>query len=141
MTFQRPAARLIAFACVHNVGRSQMAAAFFSTLADSAKATAAPAGTEPATHVHSEVVQAMRQIALDLTGARPGQLTEELAASALLLVGCSEACGAVSGPARDDWPFPVAKGQLPRVSARSGTRSRRAYSISSRRGAACVGER
>ena len=52
----------VLFACVHNAGRSQMAAVLFNALADPAKARAVSAGTEPADHVHPEVVAAMREV-------------------------------------------------------------------------------
>ena len=56
----------VLFACIHNAGRSQMAAAFFNALADPAKARAISAGTEPAERVHPEVVDAMREVGIDL---------------------------------------------------------------------------
>jgi arsenate reductase len=103
----------LVFACVHNAGRSQMAAAFFNQRADPAKAQARSAGTEPAERVHPEVVEAMREVGLDLSSARPQRLTPELAASASLLVtmGCGEACPYVPGLAREDWPLDDPKGQ------------------------------
>lgn len=103
----------IIFACVHNAGRSQMAAAFFNQLADPAKARAASAGTQPGEHVHPEVVVAMREEGLDLAGAKPRLLTLELAEGASLLVtmGCGEACPVVPGLRRADWPLPDPKGQ------------------------------
>ena len=51
----------VIFACVHNAGRSQMAAALFELLADPAKARAISAGTQPGERVHPEVVQVMRE--------------------------------------------------------------------------------
>jgi arsenate reductase (thioredoxin) len=103
----------VIFACVHNAGRSQMAAAFFSTLADPTRAEAVSAGTEPGDRVHSEVVQVMREIGIDLSANRPHQLTDELARGASLLVtmGCREACPYVPGLKRDDWPLPDPKGR------------------------------
>jgi arsenate reductase (thioredoxin) len=103
----------VIFACVHNAGRSQMAAAFFSALADPARAEAVSAGTEPGDRVHSEVVQVMREIGIDLSANRPHQLTDELARGASLLVtmGCREACPYVPGLKRDDWPLPDPKGR------------------------------
>ena len=106
-----PGERLL-FACVHNAGRSQMAAAFFNQRADPRKARARSAGTEPAERVHPEVVEAMREVALDLTAARPQRLTRELAAESSLLVtmGCGEACPYVPGLPREDWPLDDPKG-------------------------------
>jgi arsenate reductase len=103
----------VVFACVHNAGRSQMAAAFFNLLADPARARAVSAGTDPGPGVHPEVVAAMREKGLDLAQARPQRLTPELTAGAQLLVtmGCGEACPALPGLARDDWPLADPKGQ------------------------------
>jgi arsenate reductase len=105
----------VVFACVHNAGRSQMAAAFFDALADPARARALSAGTEPAERVHPEVVEAMREVGLDLSRAAPRRLTDELARRALLLVtmGCGEACPAVPGLRREDWPLDDPKGRAP----------------------------
>ena len=104
---------LVVFACVHNAGRSQMAAAFFNAAADPGKARALSAGTEPATRVHPEVVAAMGEIGIDVSGAVPRRLTADLAAGARLLVtmGCGDRCPYIPGAARDDWPLPDPRGQ------------------------------
>lgn len=101
------------FACVHNAGRSQMAAAFFNLYADPAGCRAISAGTQPALHVHPEVVEAMREIGIDLSSATPQKLTNELArtASVLITMGCGEACPFVPGLRRLDWPLLDPKGQ------------------------------
>ena len=103
----------VIFACVHNAGRSQMAAAFFNHLADAASARAVSAGTQPAARVHPEVVAVMKEIGIDLAGAQPQKLTEALARDADLLVtmGCGDECPYVPGLRRDDWPLPDPKGQ------------------------------
>jgi len=103
----------VIFACVHNAGRSQMAAAFFNQLADPSRACALSAGTQPAAHVHPEVVAVMREAGIDLASAQPRQLTDELAASAQLLVtmGCGENCPVVPRLRREDWHLPDPKGQ------------------------------
>ena len=105
--------KTVLFACVHNAGRSQMAAALFNKLADPVKARAISAGTEPGPHVHPEVVTAMREIGTELAAARPQKLTDELAATASLLVtmGCGEACPVVPGLKRMDWPLEDPKGR------------------------------
>jgi protein-tyrosine-phosphatase/N-acetylglutamate synthase-like GNAT family acetyltransferase len=107
------APRTVLFACVHNAGRSQMAAALFNRVADSSKARALSAGTDPGTRVHPEVVEAMRELGVDLSAGQPQRLTDELAASATMLVtmGCGEACPVVPGLARDDWPLEDPKGK------------------------------
>ncbi len=101
------------FACVHNAGRSQMAAAIFNKLADPRKASAISAGTRPATRVHPEVVDAMRELGVDLRNVVPKKLTDELAGKAdiLITMGCGEECPVVPGVARDDWPLEDPKGQ------------------------------
>jgi arsenate reductase len=103
----------VIFACVHNAGRSQMAAAFFNQLADPTQAQAVSAGTQPADRVHPEVAEAMREAGIDLAGSTPRLLTAELAAGARLLVtmGCGESCPVVPGLQREDWPLADPKGQ------------------------------
>jgi arsenate reductase len=105
--------KTVLFACVHNAGRSQMAAAIFDRLADPAKARAMSAGTEPGARVHPEVVDVMREIGVDLTNVVPTKLTDDLAAEANLLVtmGCGEACPLVPGVERDDWALEDPKGR------------------------------
>jgi arsenate reductase (thioredoxin) len=103
----------VLFACIHNAGRSQMAAAWFNALADRTKAEAVSAGTEPGTRVHPEVVQAMREVDIELEGLQPQKLTDELAAKASILItmGCGEACPHVPGIRRMDWPLEDPKGK------------------------------
>ena len=103
----------VIFACVHNAGRSQMAAAFFNQLADRTRAEAVSAGTEPGLRVHPEVLAAMREIGIDLSNAKPQKLTEGLAQDARLLItmGCGDKCPYVPGLRRDDWPLRDPKGQ------------------------------
>ena len=98
-------AKTVLFACVHNAGRSQMAAAWFNDLADPTKARAISAGTEPAERVHHEVVEVMKEVGLDLSHQVPQLLSEELARNANLLVtmGCGEACPIVPGVERVDF--------------------------------------
>ena len=103
----------VLFACVHNAGRSQMAAAFFNAFADPTKATAISAGTEPAERVHPEVVEVMREIGIDLSQMKPQKLTDELARKVHMLItmGCGESCPVVLGVLRDDWQISDPKGQ------------------------------
>jgi arsenate reductase len=104
--------KTILFACVHNAGRSQMAAALLNALADPVKVRAISAGTEPGGRVHPEVVEVMRESGLDLASAVPIKLTPDLATGADLLVtmGCGEACPVVPGLPREDWPLDDPKG-------------------------------
>ena len=102
----------VIFACVHNAGRSQMAAAFFNELADRTKAKAISAGTEPGLRVHPEVLAVMQEVGIDLSKAQPQKLTQELANDAALLItmGCGDKCPYVPGLRRDDWPLNDPKG-------------------------------
>lgn len=106
--------KLVIFACVHNAGRSQIAAAWFNRFSDPAKARALSAGTAPGACVHPEVQTAMKELGLDLTDAKPRLLTDAMVAQATWLVtmGCGEACP-VAPPAvvRDDWPLEDPKGK------------------------------
>ena len=90
-----------------------MAAAFFSKYADPTKARAISAGTHPAERVHPEVIEAMREVGIDLSAAQPQELTQELAQNANLLItmGCGDECPFVPGLKRDDWPLPDPKGK------------------------------
>lgn len=103
----------VVFACRHNAGRSQMAAAFFNLLADPARARAVSAGTNPSDRIHPVVSDAMKEMDIDLEGVKPRLLTAELAAGARLLVtlGCGEECPFVPGVEVEDWPLPDPKDQ------------------------------
>jgi protein-tyrosine-phosphatase len=102
----------VIFACVHNAGRSQMAAAFFNQLADPSNAQAVSAGTEPGERVHPEVQAVMREVGIDLSNSKPQKLTDEMAKDAQLFIamGCGDKCPYVPGLRRDDWPLPDPKG-------------------------------
>ena len=63
--------KTVLFACVHNAGRSQMAAALFNMIADPRKARAISAGTNPGAAVHPEVIAVMQDIGLDLSESSP----------------------------------------------------------------------
>jgi arsenate reductase len=105
--------KTVLFACIHNAGRSQMAAALFNGLADPTKAHAISAGTEPGKAVHPEVVAVMREEGIDLASMVPKKLTDDLASKAAMLItmGCGEACPVVPGVERDDWPLEDPKGK------------------------------
>ncbi len=105
--------RTVVFACVHNAGRSQMAAAWFNAFAEARLVSAVSAGTDPAPSVHAGVVAAMREVGIDLSRAIPRRLTPEVASAATLLVtmGCGASCPVVAGVERDDWPLDDPKGR------------------------------
>ena len=96
----------ILFACTHNAGRSQIAAAFCRAYGRG-RVQAESAGTSPAGAVHPVVVEAMREKGIDLGSAVPRRLTAELAGQADVLVtmGCGDACPVVPGVRVVDWPL------------------------------------
>ena len=104
----------VVFACVHNAGRSQMAAAFFDRLAAPARDRAHFGGHRRA-RVHPEVLAAMAEVGIDLSQARPQRLTPELAAPGaawLITMGCGDACPVVAGvQAGMTGRSPIPKGQ------------------------------
>jgi len=127
----------VVFACVHNAGRSQMAAAFFNALADPSKARAVSAGTQPADRVNPVVVEAMREAGIDVSGATPQRLTQTVAEQASLLVtmGCGDECPYVPGLQRDDWPLDDPAGQpLDRVRAIRDDIRQRVHTLVTREG-------
>ena len=103
----------VLFACVHNAGRSQMAAAFFNALVNPKKARALSAGTEPGNRIHPEVMAVMKEVGIDLSQSKPQKLTDDLARQAQILItmGCGESCPVVPGLKRLDWSLPDPKGQ------------------------------
>jgi arsenate reductase len=102
----------IVFACVHNAGPSQMAAAWARHLAGD-RLEVVSGGTEPGPHVNLVVVEAMRELGIDLSGIKPQLLTPELARGTDMLVtmGCGEACPFIAGARRIDWPVADTRGQ------------------------------
>jgi arsenate reductase len=129
----------VVFACVHNAGRSQMAAGFFNALADLKRARAVSAGTQPAERVNPVVVEAMRETGIDVSAAVPQKLTEALARQASLLVtmGCGDECPFVPGLRRDDWPLDDPAGQpLERVRVIRDDIRRRVHTLVTREGLA-----
>ena len=107
--------KTVLFACVHNAGRSQMAAAFFNALVDPAKAHGISAGTSPADRVHPEVVAAMREAGVDLSGVSPQKLTGDRVqgVDVLVTMGCGEECPFVPGARVEDWAVQDPKGRPP----------------------------
>src|SRR5687768_13779217 len=104
----------VLFVCLHNAGRSQMSRALFEQVVGG-RHTADCAGSEADPHgqVHPQVVEAMRELGIDLSGRRPQPLTDELATNADVVVtmGCGDACPYVPGKRYVDWDLPDPKGQ------------------------------
>ncbi|KAG0325632.1 hypothetical protein BG000_001731 [Podila horticola] len=95
----------IMFACVHNAGRSQMAAAFFNKHRTQDSVKGISAGTNPASEVHPVVREIMLEVGIDLSNITPVKLTPELAktVSTIVTMGCGEACPHVPGVQIVDW--------------------------------------
>jgi arsenate reductase len=94
----------VVFVCVHNAGRSQMAAGFLRHLAGDA-VTVASAGSEPANALNPTVVAAMAERGIELAGIAPRLLTTETLERAGMVVtmGCGDACPVVPGRRHEDW--------------------------------------
>jgi arsenate reductase len=100
------------FVCLHNAGRSQMSEALFSRAAEG-RHEARSAGTTPAERVHSEVVEAMSELGIDLSGRRPHKLTRADAewADVVVTMGCGDECPFIPGKRYLDWDLPDPQGQ------------------------------
>ena len=97
--------KTVLFICVHNSGRSQMAEAFFNRLVQG-KAQAISAGTEPADKVNPVVVEAMREVGLDISQNKPKALTLEMVeqAARTITMGCgSDAACPVTLTETEEW--------------------------------------
>ena len=97
----------VLFVCLHNAGRSQMSQALFESAAGG-RHRALSAGTTPADQVHPEVVDAMRELDVDLSGNTPRMLTRDLAETADVVVtmGCGDECPYIPGKRYLDWDLP-----------------------------------
>jgi len=107
--------KTILFVCVHNSGRSQMAEALFNQMAKG-KAIALSAGTQPAESVNSVVVEAMREVGIDISGNKPKALTMEMVEKAdrMITMGCgaeAEAVCPASFIETEDWALQDPKGK------------------------------
>ena len=102
----------VLFVCTHNAGRSQMSQALFDREAGGAH-EARSAGTTPGERVHPEVVEAMRELGMDLSDRRPQRLTDELAqwADVIVTMGCGDECPFIPGKRYIDWDLPDPKGK------------------------------
>ncbi|HSD77169.1 MAG TPA: arsenate reductase ArsC [Solirubrobacteraceae bacterium] len=102
----------VLFVCLHNAGRSQMSRALFERAAGG-RHTADSAGTTPGDRVHPEVVEAMRELGVELADRRPRRLTTELAqrADVVVTMGCGDQCPYIPGKRYVDWDLPDPKGR------------------------------
>jgi len=101
----------VLFVCLHNAGRSQMSRALFERAADG-RHQAQSSGTRPADRVHPEVVEAMAELGIDLSGAEPRKLSDEQAqwADVVVTMGCGDECPYIPGKRYLDWDLPDPKG-------------------------------
>ncbi len=92
------------FVCVHNAGRSQMAASLV-TLRSGGRVRVRSAGSDPADEVNPVVMEAMRELGVDLVDALPKPLTDEAvrAADVVITMGCGDACPIYAGKRYEDW--------------------------------------
>lgn len=107
--------KTVLFVCVHNSGRSQMAEAFFNNLAGG-KAQALSAGTQPADEVNPVVVEAMKEVGMDISGKKPKMLTMDMVEKAerMITMGCgaeAEAVCPASFIETEDWALEDPKGK------------------------------
>lgn len=94
----------VLFVCVHNAGRSQMAAALLHHLGDG-RIEVRSAGTEPADHINPAAVAAMAELGIDITAATPTVLTDQAARSSdvVITMGCGDTCPYFPGVSYRDW--------------------------------------
>jgi arsenate reductase len=94
----------VLFVCIQNAGRSQMAHALFERAAGD-RHEARSAGSRPAAHVHPEVVDAMRELGIDLAGRQPHKLdgADMEWADVVVTMGCGDECPYIPGRRYVDW--------------------------------------
>jgi arsenate reductase (thioredoxin) len=102
----------VLFVCVHNAGRSQMAAGLVN-LRSNGRIDVRSAGSEPADTINPAVVEAMREVGVDLSGELPKPLTNEVvrAADVVITMGCGDACPIYPGKRYEDWQLDDPAGQ------------------------------
>lgn len=102
----------ILFLCVHNAGRSQMAAGYARAIAGE-RITIYSAGTQPGEQLNPAVVSAMDEVGIDITSQVPTKLTDEMAQASDVIVtmGCGDECPYYPGKRYDDWPLEDPAGQ------------------------------
>jgi arsenate reductase (thioredoxin) len=104
----------VLFVCVHNAGRSQMAAALLEHHA-AGRVAVRSAGSEPADQLNPAVVEAMREVGIDLDGRRPRRLTDAdvRESDVVVTMGCGDACPVYPGKRYEDWPLDDPSGLPP----------------------------
>lgn len=109
MSTHRPS---VLFVCVHNAGRSQMAAGWLRELAGD-RVEVRSAGSMPAEHINPVAVEAMREVGIDITAEQPKILTTEAVqdSDAVITMGCGDACPYFPGKRYEDWKLEDPAGQ------------------------------
>ncbi|AWB91031.1 arsenate reductase ArsC [Aeromicrobium chenweiae] len=102
----------VLFVCVHNAGRSQMAAGFLSHLAGDAIEVLS-AGSQPGNAVNPVAVEAMAEVGIDIAGAQPKVLTTDAvqASDVVVTMGCGDECPYFPGKRYEDWVLEDPAGQ------------------------------
>ena len=102
----------VLFVCIHNAGRSQMAAGWLSALAGD-RIEVRSAGTAPADQVNPAAVEAMKEVGIDITAATPKVLTGEAVelSDVVITMGCGDTCPFYPGTRYLDWPLDDPAGQ------------------------------
>jgi arsenate reductase len=102
----------VLFVCVHNAGRSQMAAAWLTRLAGD-RVEVRSAGSAPAEAVNPAVIEAMREVGIDISAETPNMLTTEAvqASDVCITMGCGDACPVFPGKRYLDWKLDDPAGQ------------------------------
>jgi arsenate reductase len=102
----------VLFVCVHNAGRSQMAAGFLRALAGDAIEVRS-AGSEPADQINTVAVEAMKEVGIDITDQPPKILTPEAAeaSNVVITMGCGDVCPYYPGQTHLDWDLDDPAGQ------------------------------
>jgi arsenate reductase len=102
----------VLFVCVHNAGRSQMAAGWLTHLAGDAVEVRS-AGSEPADQINAVAVEAMREVGIDITGEQPKILTVDAVqdSDVVITVGCGDTCPIFPGKRYEDWDLTDPAGQ------------------------------
>lgn len=102
----------VLFVCVHNAGRSQMAAGYLRHLAGD-RIEVRSAGSMPAEHINPIAVEAMREEGIDITAEQPKVLTSEAvqASDVVITMGCGDACPFFPGTRYEDWTLDDPAGQ------------------------------
>jgi arsenate reductase len=102
----------VLFVCVHNAGRSQMAAGFLTAIAGD-RVDVRSAGSMPGDQINPVAVQAMAEVGIDIAGEQPKKLTDDavIASDVVITMGCGDECPYFPGKRYEDWVLDDPAGQ------------------------------